>query len=122
MPGSILLKGYGANSISHPFDQTENPVHEIAAHHTPRSLSEQQVVIMQITIKASHVTQLRHLIMGACGDLVAFMRIQPIAHAAKMKIWLSLNKPAVAFVMNVVMRSLPCAEFGSVIRTRKTAE
>lgn len=70
--------------------------------------------MMDITIDASFVTQLRHLVIGTCGDLVEFMRIQPLAHATKMKVWLCLSKPAIDLIMNAVMRSLPSAEFGRI--------
>ena len=84
---------------------------EIAAN---RDLSAEPELMMHITIDASCVTQLRHLVMSTCGKLVGFMRIQPIAHAKKMKVWLCLSKAAVALIMDAVMRSLPSAEFGRI--------
>ncbi len=69
---------------------------------------------MHITIDASCVTQLRHLVMDTCGDLLAFMRIQPFAHATKMKVWLCLSKSVADLIMDAVMRSLPSAEFGRI--------
>ncbi|MGZ3159600.1 MAG: hypothetical protein ACXU7H_10980 [Burkholderiaceae bacterium] len=89
-------------------------------HATVNTVNHQKTaepgLMMHITIDASCVTQLRHLIMGTCGELVEFMRIQPIAHAKKMKVWLCLSKAAVALIMDAVMRCLPNAEFGRITR------
>ncbi|RYE36534.1 MAG: hypothetical protein EOP21_14775 [Hyphomicrobiales bacterium] len=71
---------------------------------------------MQITVDARGVTELRHLVMGNCGELVSFMRIQPVAHATKMKVWLCLSRPAADRIMDIVMRTLPSAEFGAIVR------
>jgi hypothetical protein len=70
---------------------------------------------MLVTINADCVNELRHLMMRTCGRLLVFIRTQPVAHAKKMKVWLCLNAPATDLVMDAVMRSLPSAEFGSVI-------
>jgi len=78
------------------------------------SLSIAERVIIHITIDADCVTQLRRLVTGTCGDLLAFMRIQPFAHATKMKVSLCLSKPVVDLMMSAVMRSLPSAEFGRI--------
>ena len=69
---------------------------------------------MHITIDANCVTELRRLVMNTCGELVAFMRIQPIAHATKMMVSLSVSKVAVRVITNAVTRSLPSAEFDHV--------
>ncbi|PUA18263.1 hypothetical protein C7W93_14545 [Glaciimonas sp. PCH181] len=69
---------------------------------------------MHLTISADSVTQLRHIVMGACGDVVAFIRIQPIAHASRMKVWLGLSKPEVGRIMAAVMQNLSGAEFGQI--------
>lgn len=70
--------------------------------------------MMHIMIDADYVTQLRYLVMGTCGELVTFIRIQPVKHATKMKVWLCLGKPAVDLIMDAVMHSLPNAEFGRI--------
>lgn len=75
-----------------------------------------QSFMMQITVDARGVTELRHLVMGNCGELVSFMRIQPVAHATKMKVWLCLSRPAADRIMDIVMRTLPSAEFGAIVR------
>lgn len=70
--------------------------------------------MMLVTIKADSVADLRHLVMRTCGELIVFIKTQPIAHATKMKVWLCLSEAATDKVMDAVMRSLPSAEFGSI--------
>ncbi len=70
--------------------------------------------LMLVTIKADCVADLRHLVMRTCGELIVFIKTQPIAHATKMKVWLCLNQAATDKVMDAVMRSLPSAEFGRI--------
>jgi hypothetical protein len=82
----------------------------------PRILSCEQDVMMHITIDARGVTQLRRLVIGTCGEMVSFMRVQPVAHATKMKVWLRLSKAAVHLIMDVVMRTLSSAEFGPITK------
>ncbi|MGZ3237236.1 MAG: hypothetical protein ACXU8A_07665 [Burkholderiaceae bacterium] len=94
--------------------RTETVAPLAAANAASLHKSAEPGLMMHIMIDASCVTQLRHLVMGTCGELVEFMRIQPIAHAQKMKVWLCLSKSAVALIMAAVMRSLPSAEFGRI--------
>jgi hypothetical protein len=70
--------------------------------------------MMLVTIKADSAADLRHLVMRTCGELIVFIKTQPIAHATKMKVWLCLSESATDKVMDAVMRSLPSAEFGSI--------
>ncbi len=70
--------------------------------------------LMLVTIKADSVADLRHLVMRTCGELIVFIKTQPIAHATKMKVWLCLSEAATDKVMDAVMRSLPSAEFGRI--------
>lgn len=70
--------------------------------------------MMLVTIKADSVADLRHLVMRTCGELIVFIKTQPIAHATKMKVWLCLSEAATDKVMDAVMRSLPSAEFGRI--------
>lgn len=70
--------------------------------------------MMLVTIKADSVADLRHLVMRTCGELIVFIKTQPIAHATKMKVWLCLSESATDKVMDAVMRSLPSAEFGRI--------
>ncbi|MFC7299494.1 hypothetical protein [Herminiimonas aquatilis] len=73
--------------------------------------------MMLVTIKADSVADLRHLVMRTCGELIVFIKAQPIAHATKMKVWLCLSEAATGKVMDAVMRSLPSAEFGRITHT-----
>lgn len=78
----------------------------------PSSVSTE--CMMLVTIKADSVADLRHLVMRTCGELIVFIKTQPIAHATKMKVWLCLSESATDKVMNAVMHSLPSAEFGRI--------
>lgn len=70
--------------------------------------------MMLVTIKVDSVADLRHLLMRTCGELIVFIKTQPIAHATKMKVWLCLSEAATDKVMDAVMQSLPSAEFGRI--------
>lgn len=72
--------------------------------------------MMDITIDAALITELRRLLMSTCGDVVAFIRIQPIRHATQARIWLGMTRPAIDRVMDIVMKNLPGAEFGHLSR------
>ena len=67
---------------------------------------------MHLTIDASDVTELRRRIIGNCGDRVVFMRIQPLAHASKMRVWILLKKQEFNFIKQAIQSGLPSAEFG----------
>ncbi|MES2038127.1 MAG: hypothetical protein V4495_09825 [Pseudomonadota bacterium] len=70
--------------------------------------------VMRITVDSASITELRHLILKSCGDLVLFMRVKPIDHASKMKVWLCLSKSSVDTIISHIMRALPQAEFGKI--------
>lgn len=78
------------------------------------SLANDRKCLMLVTIKADCVADLRHLVMRTCGELIVFIRTQPIAHATKMKVWLCLSSTATDMVMDAIMRSLPSVEFGQI--------
>jgi hypothetical protein len=78
----------------------------------PRSLLTPQGFMMHLTIDASDVTELRRRIIGNCGDRVVFMRIQPLAHASKMRVWILLKKQEFDFIKQAIQSGLPSAEFG----------
>jgi hypothetical protein len=71
---------------------------------------------MRMTIDAESVTALRHKLTEAFGDAIAFMRIQPIEHARKMKVCICLTSSSVSGLMAVIMHDVQCAEFGRVTR------
>jgi hypothetical protein len=114
LANKVSLKSPSSDPAFGSPERTEITHSHGAAAAVPHSLPEVQNFMMHVTIDANFVTQLRHLVMGSCGKLVAFMRIQPMAHATKMKVWLCLSKPAVDLVMAAVIRSLPSAEFGRI--------
>ncbi|MDO9179991.1 MAG: hypothetical protein Q7U16_16970 [Agitococcus sp.] len=88
--------------------------HKPSCASAPRALSVTHDLLMNITIEVNFVSQLKQLVMEACGDLAACIRMQPIARTTKMKISFSLSKPAIDLIMHTVMCGLPSAEFGRI--------
>jgi hypothetical protein len=80
----------------------------------PRSRPAASGLTMYITIGAESVTTLRRIVIGMFGEMVAFMRIQSIDHARKMKVCLCLTAPIADRVMAAIMHTLPSAEFGRI--------
>lgn len=79
---------------------------------TPSLPAPAAMCVMHLTVDTGAVTALRQLVMRACGAALEFMRIAACAHGSRMKVWLCVSKPAVALVMEAVMRALPDAQFG----------
>jgi hypothetical protein len=73
--------------------------------------------LMHITVDTGRITELRRLVMHTCGSMLSFMRIEPVDHAERMKVWLCLPEPAIRLTMDAVMRLLPAAEFGRIRQT-----
>jgi len=67
--------------------------------------------MLHLTIDACDVTGLRRRVIGNCGKLVIFMRIQPLAHASKMRVWILLKEQEFDFVKQEIRSGLPSAEF-----------
>ncbi|WP_240162439.1 hypothetical protein [Glaciimonas sp. PAMC28666] len=84
------------------------------AQNSPRCDDLRQDCVMYLTVNADCVTELRHVVMETCGGCVAFIRIEPTAHATRTKVWLGLSRSAVWQIMTRVMESLPGAEFGQI--------
>ncbi|MFZ6655128.1 hypothetical protein [Undibacterium sp. TJN19] len=78
----------------------------------PAPKTTQNDFVMRITVDAHAITELRQLILRTCGDLVQFMRVKPVDHATKMKVWLCLSQSSVDTMTSNIMRALPQAEFG----------
>lgn len=110
----VSLKSLSSNPPLHSPDPGKKSIPHIAARAAPYSRPAGQEFVMHITIDESCVTQLRYLAIRTCGELLTFIRIQPIARTTKMKVWLCLRKPAVNLIMDAIMRSLPTAEFGRI--------
>jgi GNAT superfamily N-acetyltransferase len=79
-----------------------------------RHRSAPQRFMLPITIEAGMVTPLRHAVMGACGEMLRFLRIQPIGRSNKVKVWLCLTGLAVDLAMGSIMRTVAAAEFGRI--------
>ncbi len=84
----------------------------VAYRSKPKAL--QNDFIMRITVDTASVTELRHVIVGTCGGLVSYMRVKPVDHATKMKVWLCLSKASIDSIIRNVMLALPQAEFGKI--------
>ena len=84
----------------------------------PRHWSVTHGLMLPITIDASMVTPLRRAVVGACGEMLSFLRIQPVAHSDRVKVWLCLPNSAMHVAMAAVMRTLPAAEFGRITPVR----
>lgn len=90
------------------------PQHQpLVTYKTPAKLIQNDFV-MRITVDSASITELRHLILKSCGDLVLFMRVKPVNQASKMKVWLCLSKSSVDTIISHIMRALPQAEFGKI--------
>lgn len=42
--------------------------------------------------------------------MLTFMRVQPIAHATQMKVWLCVSQPTLALTLQMALRALPGVE------------
>jgi hypothetical protein len=80
----------------------------------PRSRPTTTGFMMHITISAESMTSLRRIVLGTFGEMVGFMRIQPIDHATKMKVCVCLTGPIANRVMDAIMHAVPGAEFGRI--------
>lgn len=68
--------------------------------------------VMQLTVDTTTVTALRQLVMRFCGEAMEFMRVAICTDTRKTRVWLCIS-PAMAMpVTDLILRSLPAAEFG----------
>ncbi|PRC92435.1 hypothetical protein [Solimicrobium silvestre] len=80
------------------------PTHENgAAKHTVRITP--RGVKMHFSVNTNHITELRHLIMTTCGDLLIFMQIQPVEHATRMQVELCMKIPALQRVTAAIQHT-----------------
>lgn len=70
--------------------------------------------VMQLTVDASAITALRQLVMRFCGEAMEFMRVAICADTRKAKVWLCVSSSMAGAVMDLILRTLPAAEFGRV--------
>lgn len=79
-----------------------------------KNQSQSQKIMMRITVDVASVSELRKIIVSTCGNLIVYLRIQPVEHARKMQFWLCLSKAATGSIIDNIMRVLPQAEFGRI--------
>lgn len=70
--------------------------------------------VMHLTVDASAITTLRQLVMRFCGDAMEFMRVAVCSDTRKAKVWLCVSASMTGAVMDMILASLPAAEFGRV--------
>ncbi len=80
----------------------------------PRLLLNEQGVLIHLTVDACDVTNLRCRVIAACGDLMLFMRIQPLQHASKMRVWILLQRQDLDTVTLAIKYGMPEAELAAV--------
>jgi hypothetical protein len=72
----------------------------------------QERCIMQLTVDTSTITALRQMVMRLCGETMEFMRVAICTDTRKARVWLCISTAMAAPVMDLILRSLPAAEFG----------
>lgn len=76
------------------------------------AVAPQPHCVMLLTVDTNTITTLRQLVMRFCGEAMEFMRVAICADTRKTRVWLCIS-PALAMpVMDLILRSLPAAEFG----------
>lgn len=70
--------------------------------------------LLHVTIDTCALSEFRRLVAQSCGSMLSFMRIQPVDHARRMQVWLSIPEPVMRSLMEAMMRVLPSAEFGRI--------
>jgi len=80
----------------------------------PRLLLNEQGVMMHLTVDSCDVTDLRRRVAAACSNLMLFMRIQPLQHASKMRVWILLQRQDLDAVTRAIKSGMPEAELAEV--------
>ena len=70
--------------------------------------------LLHLTVDTCALSEFRRIVAQTCGNLLSFMRIQPVDHARRMQVWLSIPEPTIRTLMDAMMRALPAAEFGRI--------
>lgn len=76
--------------------------------------SNNQKVMMLITVEAEYVVRLRNAVISECGKWLEFVRVQPVPHSTLMRVWLGLGQSAQSAAMRAVVLALPGAEIGRI--------
>lgn len=106
------LPGHVAEKSRHRIERSASL--SAAAVPLARHRSAAQRFMLPITIDAAMVTPLRRAVTGACGEMLRFLRVQPIAHSNRAKVWLCLTGLAMDLAIGSIMRTVPAAEFGRI--------
>lgn len=76
----------------------------------PRTRVTEQGMLMHLTVDSCDVTDLRRRVIAVCGNLMLFMRIQPLQHASKMRVWILLQRQDYDLVTRAIKSGMPDAE------------
>ena len=79
----------------------------------PRMRLAEQGMLMHLTVDSCDVTDLRRRVIAACGDMMLFMRIQPLSHASKMRVWILLQRQNIDLVVRAIKADMPEAEMAT---------
>lgn len=70
--------------------------------------------VMQLTVDTANVTALRRLVMRLCGAAMEFMRVAVCPDTRRARVWLCVSAAMAGAVMDLILHSLPAAQFGRV--------
>jgi hypothetical protein len=76
--------------------------------------SPQPHCVMLLTVDTTTITALRQMVMRLCGEAMEFMRVAMCTDTRKARVWLCVSPAMAAPVMDLILRTLPAAEFGRV--------
>jgi PTS system nitrogen regulatory IIA component len=78
-----------------------------------RTPTEKRVMI-RLTVEADCVTLLRRAVVATCGESVELLRTQAVPHSSEVRVWLVLAKSAATGAMDLILKTAPYGEIGSV--------
>jgi hypothetical protein len=83
---------------------------------TRNALSNDDVT-MHITIDSGNISALRRVAM-TYGEALSSIRVQPIPKSKRINVWLRIDSSALDKLMDAIMRTLSCAQFGQFKKNR----
>lgn len=72
--------------------------------------------LLHVTVDTCTLSEFRRVVARSCGSMLSFMRVQPVDHARRMQVWLSIPESVIRTLMDAMMRALPSAEFGRICK------
>jgi hypothetical protein len=96
-------------------NQYKAPVDSDSARNAPSS----DDVTMHITIDSENISALRRVAM-TCGEALSSICVQPIPKSKRINVWLRIHSSALDKLMDAIMRTISCAQFGQFKTYRHT--